>query len=53
MLRIHMKQTITINKHENEGLKHCNDPKILLDIQVIWMAFIEILMNNAHKKRKV
>ena len=27
MLRIHMKQTITINKHENEGWKHCDDPK--------------------------
>ena len=40
-----------IKKKENSGLKHCNDPKFLLNSQLIWMVYLKILKNIIQVKK--
>ena len=41
-----------INKRESVGLKHFNDPKVLLSNQMICKMFTKILMNTMQVKNK-
>ena len=52
MLKIHMKQNINfqLKKRERTGLKYSNDPKFLLNTQMIWMIFIKTLKNTIQIK---
>ena len=44
------KYQLLINKHDQTGLKHFKDPKISLNIQMIWMVFLKIVLNRILKK---
>ena len=54
MQKIHMKKKnqFLINKGESTGLKYFNDPKILLNTQMICKMFIKILKSTIQVKTK-
>ena len=39
-------------KYKNAGVKHLNDPKHLLGIQIVWMMFMRILIITTQQEKE-